>query len=296
MFVTANGIKLAFDSFGRNTSPPILLIAGLGAQMIRWTETFCTRLASRGFWVIRFDNRDSGQSTFISSGGTPDFKAIMVGGKTAVPYSLNDMAADTKGLLDSLGLERAHLVGRSMGGLIAQVMAYTFPERVLSLTSIMASSGSAALPPPAPDIMAMLMKPSPSPLIDETAYIQRRLAFARRVASPNQIFDESQKRTQIAEELQRGWEAGAFSRQLAAIAVGGDRRSQLASISGPALVIHGRDDPLFPLPHGQDTASAIPSAVFMPIDNMGHDLPAAFHDLVIDAIAHLCSGHSNAPR
>jgi pimeloyl-ACP methyl ester carboxylesterase len=283
--VSAHGIDLAYDSFGDEAAPALLLIAGLGTQMIRWSEDFCTRLAGRGFRVIRFDNRDSGLSTHISDAPAPDFAALMAGGRPVVPYALADMAQDALGLLDALAIERAHLVGRSMGGMIAQIIAASRPERTLSLTSIMATTGNPALPPPAPEIMAMLMGPTPDPISDEAAFLRHRLAFARCIAAPGLPFDAAEHRALALAELRRGWRQGATARQIAAIAVDGDRRDRLAGVTAPALVIHGSADPLFPLAHGQDTASAIPGARFMPIEGMGHDLPAPFHAAVIDAIA-----------
>lgn len=290
----ANGLDLAYDSFGDDAYPVVLLIAGLGTQMIRWTDSFCIDLARRGFRVIRFDNRDSGLSTYLSNALPPDFNALIAGNKSAVPYTLQEMAADAIGLLDELAIDRAHLVGRSMGGMIAQVIASTWPSRVLSLTSIMASSGNPALPTPAPDIMAMMMGPAPDPRNDEDGFLEHRLAFARRIAGPALPFDEVGQRALALAELRRGWESGASARQIAAVAADGDRRSRLASVTAPALVIHGRADPLFPVAHGQDTAAAIPRALFMPIDGMGHDLPEALYPAVIDAIARICGQPSSS--
>lgn len=281
----ANGVDLAYDSFGDAYAQPVLLIAGLGTQMIRWTDAFCTKFAGRGFRVVRFDNRDSGVSTVFSEAPPPDRRALMAGEKPQIPYTLSDMATDAIGLLDALGVERAHLVGRSMGGMIAQLAAVTYPERVLSLTSIMATSGNPALPPPAPDVMAVMMAPAPDPVGDEQGFLDHRVAFARRIAAPNLPFDETGHRALALAELRRGWEPGATARQIAAIAVDGDRRARLAKVTAPALVIHGSADPLFPLAHGHDTANAIPGARFLPVEGMGHDLPEAFHPLVLDAIA-----------
>jgi len=280
-----NGVDLAYDSFGDADAEPVLLIAGLGTQMIRWTDTFCTNFAGRGFRVIRFDNRDSGLSTVFSEAPPPDFRALMAGQQPEIPYTLADMAADAIGLLDALGVERAHLVGRSMGGMIAQLVAVGYPEIVLSLTSIMASSGNPALPSPAPDVFAMLMAPTPDPVADERGFLDHRVAFARRIAAPDLPFDEAGHRALALAELRRGWEPGATARQIAAIAVDGDRRDRLAKVTAPALVIHGSADTLFPLAHGRDTATAIPGARFLPVEGMGHDLPEAFQSLVLDAIA-----------
>ncbi|WP_206244816.1 alpha/beta fold hydrolase [Novosphingobium terrae] len=280
-------LALAYDSFGDSDAPALLLIAGLGTQMIRWTEPFCNTLAACGLHVIRFDNRDSGLSTH-SDAPAPDVAAMMAGRPISLPYRLTDMAQDAIGLLDALGIAQAHVVGRSMGGMIAQIIASLWPQRVLSLTSIMASSGNPALPPPAPEVMAMLMGPSPDPRQDEAGFLAHRLAFARKIASPTLPFDETGHRALALAELHRGWQPGATTRQMAAIAMDGDRRPRLAAITAPALVIHGSADPLFPLPHGQDTAGAIPHARFMPLEGMGHDLPPPFHAAVIEAITQTC--------
>lgn len=287
LLVHANGIDLAYDSFGDESAPPILLIAGLGAQMIRWTEPFCRALAATNLRVIRFDNRDSGLSTHFSDAPAPDFAAMAVGIMPVAPYMLDDMAADALGLLDALGIERAHLVGRSMGGMIAQIMASRYLSRVLSLTSIMASSGNPTLPSPESTLMAMMTGPAPNPLVDQDGFVEHRLRFARHLASPDLPFDDSEQRALILTELQRGRDFGGAARQMVAIAVDGDRRERLAKITAPALVIHGSADPMFSLAHGQDTAAAIPHARFLPIEGMGHDLPEVFHATVIDAIERL---------
>lgn len=287
LLVRANGIDLAYDSFGDESAPPILLIAGLGAQMIRWTEPFCRALAARDLRVIRFDNRDSGLSTHVSDAPAPDFAAMAVGVMPLAPYMLDDMAADALGLLDALGIERAHLVGRSMGGMIAQIMASRYPSRVLSLTSIMASSGNPTLPSPEITLMAMMTGAAPDPLVDQDGFVEHRLRFARHLASPDLPFDDSQQRALILTELLRGRDFGGAARQMVAVAVDGDRRERLARITAPALVIHGSADPMFSLAHGEDTAAAIRHARFLPIEGMGHDLPEVFHATVVDAIERL---------
>jgi pimeloyl-ACP methyl ester carboxylesterase len=282
----ANGIDLAYDSFGDETAEAILLIAGLGTQMIRWTVPFCQDLAARGYHVIRFDNRDAGCSTHFRHHPALDFGALtialMSGQWLDIPYTLNDMANDAIGLLDALSIDRAHFVGRSMGGMIAQIAASEHPERVLSLTSIMSSSGNPALPQTAPDVMAMMTKPAPNPSEDEAGFLAHSLSFAQRIAGTGYPFDEDNYRALILEEIQRAYDPGGFGRQIAAIAVSGDRRQRLATITAPALVIHGADDPLFVPACGEDTASAIPGAEFMLIDGMGHDLPPELYKAIAD--------------
>lgn len=283
-----NGVELACDAFGRPSDETILLVSGLGAQMIRWTAPFCFELAARGYHVIRFDNRDAGCSTHINGRTPPDFgdlaAALRAGRTPDVPYTLYDMAADAVGLLDVFAIDRAHVVGRSMGGMIAQIMACEYPERIMSLTSIMSSTGNPALPKPAPDVMAMMAGPAPDPVLDEAGYVAHSLAFARRIAGGGYPFDEVTASRLIIEETLRARDRQGFGRQIAAIAVAGDRRPQLATVTAPTLVIHGSDDPLFPPACGEDTAASIPGAEFMLIGGMGHDLPAELYAAVAEAI------------
>lgn len=285
---TVNGIELAWDSFGHADAEPILLISGLGTQMIRWTTSFCEGLAAKGYRVIRFDNRDAGCSTHFSASVTPNFgalaAALAAGRQPDVPYTLEDMAADAIGLLDALGIARAHVVGRSMGGMIAQVLASDHSSRVLSLTSIMSSTGNPALPQAAPDVMATMMRPAPDPADNPDGFLAVRLAFARRIAGTGHPFDEEFHRAILLEEVQRCYDPGGVARQIAAMAVAGDRRARLATIKAPTLVIHGTDDPLIPPPCGRDTALSIPNAIHLPIDGMGHDLPRELDQTVIDAV------------
>jgi pimeloyl-ACP methyl ester carboxylesterase len=282
-----NGINLAYDSFGDEADEAILLIAGLGTQMIRWTAPFCEALAARGYRVIRFDNRDSGHSTHFHQCPPPDFgalaAALMAGQRPEVPYTLHDMAADAIGLLDTLAIDRAHVVGRSMGGMIAQIMASEHPGRVLSLTSIMSSTGNPMLPQAAPEVMAMMMRPAPDPVSDETGFLAHRLAFARRIAGSGHGFDEEAHRLLILEETRRAYDPGGSARQIAAMAVAGDRRPRLTTITAPTLVIHGTDDPIFLPACGRDTAASVPNADLMLIEGMGHDLPPALYHTVVEA-------------
>jgi pimeloyl-ACP methyl ester carboxylesterase len=194
------------------------------------------------------------------------------------------MAGDAIGLLDALGIERAHLVGRSMGGMIAQIVASTYPTRILSLTSIMSSTGNPALPSAAPDVMAMLTRRAPDPRADQAGFLEHSLAFARRIASPGFPFDEQAHRALILEETRRAYDPGGFGRQLAAIAATGDLRPLLAKITAPSLIVHGAADALIPAACGRDTATSIQGAKFMLIEGMGHDLPSALYQTVASAI------------
>ena len=284
----ANGIDLAYDSFGNPSDDVVLLISGLGTQMIRWTQAFCEALAARGYRVIRFDNRDAGCSTHFRDCVPPDFgalaAALMAGQRPELPYTLHDMAADAIGLMDALGIDRAHVAGRSMGGMIAQVMASEYPSRVLSLTSIMSSSGNPGLPQAAPEVMGMMMRPVPNPVSDQEGFLTHSVAFARHIGSTGFPFDEESHRRLVLEEARRAYDPGGTGRQIAAMAVAGDRRARLATIKAPALVIHGAADPLIPAACGRDTADSIPDARFMLIEGMGHDLPPALYEQVATAI------------
>lgn len=295
-FIKANGIDLAWDGFGDRANETILLISGLGTQRIRWRAAFCMALAARGYRVLRFDNRDAGGSTHFSASAPPDFaalaSALAAGRRPDVPYTLEDMAADAIGLLDALGVARAHVVGRSMGGMIAQILASDHPDRVLSLTSIMSSTGNPALPQAAPEVLAMMMRPAPDPACDPEGFLAPRLAFARRIAGPAWPFDEGAHRALLLEEARRSHDPAGTARQIAAMAAAGDRRARLATIVAPALVLHGTDDPLIPPACGQDTALSIPGAIYRPVTGMGHDLPPELDPMAIDAICEIAEGGS----
>lgn len=292
-------VDIAWESFGDPDHPAILLIAGLGTQMIRWTGAFCRALAARGWRVIRFDNRDTGCSTHLDHCPPPDMGAVIgalgpgllgAGRQPDLPYTLNDMAGDALGLLDALGIGRAHVVGRSMGGMIAQILASDHGHRVCSLTSIMSGTGNPAVAGPAPDVLALLLGPAPDPAIDPEGFLAHGLAFARRIAGTGRPFDAAACRALLLDELRRGRAPGGTARQLAAMIAAGDRRSRLAGITAPGLVIHGTDDPLIPPAAGRDTAAAIPGAGLLLIDGMGHDLPPWVDDRVVAAIDGVASG------
>ena len=206
------------------------------------------------------------------------------------------MAADVIGLLNALGISRVHAIGRSMGGMIAQILASDHPDRVLSLTSIMSSSGNPTLPQAAPDVMAMMMRPAPDPAEDLSGFLEVRLAFARRISGPVYPFNEGLHRALLLEEVERCYDPRGTARQIAAMAVTGDRRTGLAMITAPALVIHGTQDPLIPLACGQDTALSIRNARFLPIEGMGHDLPPELHAIVIEAISEMARTCTDGER
>src|ERR1700692_107718 len=247
----ANGISIEYDSFGVEDAVPILLLAGLGVQMIGWTVPFCEILAAGGFRVIRFDNRDSGLSTHFAEASVPALAAVTGalarGERPDVPYTLYDMANDAVGLLDALGIEQAHIVGRSMGGMIGQLVATEHPERTLSLTSIMSSSGNPALPPSTPEAMAVLTQRPPHPSQDEQGFLDHSIRAARVLSSPGFPFNEAAQRAQALVAAKRAYNPAAFGRQIAALVANGDRRTRLSTIAVPTLVMHGTADPLIPL-------------------------------------------------
>lgn len=285
--VKANGIVLEYDAFGSDEHEPILLISGLGVQMIRWTIPFCEALAEQGYRVIRFDNRDVGLSTHFDD-VVPDLAAVANaaarGEPPHVPYTLYDMADDVIGLLDALQIDRAHVVGRSMGGMIAQIVASEHPLRVRSLTSIMSSTGNPNLPQAAPEAMAVLTRRAPPPSEDEEAFLAHNVRVARVIGSPGYPFDEEAHRSQTLAEYRRAYNPAGFGRQIAAMVATGDRRARLNAILAPTLIVHGAADRLIPLTGGKDTAANVSGAELMVIEGMGHDLPPELYQTVVLAV------------
>jgi pimeloyl-ACP methyl ester carboxylesterase len=282
----ANGIELAWDSFGDERAPPLLLIMGLGMQMIGWDEALCEQLAARGFRVIRFDNRDVGQSTWMDATGEADPLRVwneMMKRRARPPsaYTIVDLAEDAVGLLDALGIRAAHLAGVSMGGMIAQQIALAHPERVLSLTSIMSSTGEADVRGPSFETLAALLEPFPS---ERGAFIERSLKLHHTIGSPGFPRDEALLRRLAARSFDRGYHPAGMKRQLIAIWASPGRRAALASLKIPTVVFHGDADPLLPVENGVDTARAIPGARLIRVPGMGHDLPREIWRQLIDAI------------
>ena len=285
-FARANGLDLCYDTFGDPLAQPLLLIMGLGAQMIVWDDEFCALLAGRGYRVIRFDNRDIGLSTRLGDAGVPDvaagMMAAMQGRPVSAPYLLRDMAADAIGLLDALGIGSAHVVGASMGGAIAQTLAIEHPQRLRTLTSIMATTGAPGLPPPKPEAMAVLFKPTPT---DQAAYLASYLQTWQVLRGPGFPLDEARDLDRAGQSFARGLNPAGVARQLMAILASGSRQQALRSVSVPTLVIHGRADPLVPVECGIDTARAVPGAELLVIDGMGHALPITMWPQIVEAIA-----------
>lgn len=268
--VKANGIQIEYETFGDISSSPILLIMGGGSQLIYWDAGFCEELAEKGHLVIRFDNRDVGLSTKFEEAGVPDMMAAMNGGAVGPAYTLEDMADDAVGLLDALGIEKAHICGASIGGMVAQTVAYRHPKRVLSLTSIMSSTGNPDLPQIKPEILAEVYKPVPD---DREAYIEHQVTMWRKIWSPGFPFEEDRLRTLVAESYDRSYYPQGLARQGAAVLAHGYQKDAIASITAPTLVIHGDMDPFMPVEGGRETAQLIAGAKLLIINGMGHDVP-----------------------
>ena len=284
---TANGIAIEYDEHGKPGDPPVLLVMGLGAQMTLWPQELVDALVERGFRVIRYDNRDIGLSDKMEGAKAPGIVKLMLlskfGIKPKVPYTLADMAEDGIGLLDALGIEKAHVVGASMGGMIAQHMAFSHPERVLTLTSIMSTTGHRKLPQGSREAISVLTKRPES--MDEDVLVEHGVKVAHAIGSPGYRADPDALRERSRELIKRSFYPAGMPRQFAAIIADGDRRERLQSVKAPTLVIHGEADPLVPLAGGQDTAAHIRGAKLKTIAGMGHDLPLELVDEIADAIA-----------
>jgi pimeloyl-ACP methyl ester carboxylesterase len=279
-----SGIELEYETFGSASDPTLLLVMGLGAQLIHWESGLCELLVAEGYRVVRFDNRDCGLSTHLDGQAVEPMAvlaAIVAGGQAPeVPYLLSDMAADAIGLLDHLGVDRAHIVGASMGGMIVQTMAIEHPDRVASMVSVMSTPGDRSVGQPAPEAMAVLLRP---PAADREAYIEGSAGVA--VFSSKKHFDLDRTRRIAAMSFDRAFYPEGVARQLAAVWASGDRSEQLRGVRVPSLVIHGRDDTLITLSGGERTAELIPGANLLVLGDMGHDLPEPLWPLIVGAIA-----------
>lgn len=274
--VKANGITISYEASGNPRDTPVLLIMGLGMQLIAWPQDLVDGLVEQGYYVIRYDNRDIGLSSKFDQFRKPNlmlaYLKSLVGWRQSPAYTLHDMADDARGLLDALGIGRAHVVGASMGGMIAQIFASRFAGRTLSLTSIMSSSGRRGLPGPTSAARAALMR-GPANTADRKAVIDQAVAVFRTIGSPSFPTPERVLRGNIERALNRSVNPAGIARQMVAIVASGDRTPLLRKIACPAMVIHGAADPLVPLACGVDTAEAIPGARLEVIEGMGHDLP-----------------------
>ncbi|GAA5524822.1 aclacinomycin methylesterase RdmC [Microbulbifer aestuariivivens] len=292
-FVSIDDVAIAYQDMGPRDAEPVLLIMGLGAQMLHWGDTLVQGLLDRGFRVVLLDNRDAGLSQkFYELPAPPVWWTGLkdrIGVNAGVPYTLSDMAADAAGLLQQLDIERAHVVGASMGGMIAQVMAAEHPQRVRSLTSIMSSSGAPELPEPQPQAVKALASAA-DPADSRREMIERGVAITRAIGSP-EFFDEAVARNVTERVINRGAYGDGMLRQFQAIVASGDRSSLLRGITAPTLVIHGEADPLLPVGHGRDTAEKIPSARFAPIAGMAHGLEPVTSERVLEVLVPFLREH-----
>jgi pimeloyl-ACP methyl ester carboxylesterase len=277
-------IDVAYQQFGPAGAPPVLLVMGLASQMVSWPDGFCEALASHGLRVTRFDNRDVGLSSHITDAPRPDIRAALFGDTSSASYDLSDMAADAVGLLDSLDMDSAHIVGASMGGMIAQLIAIEHPDRVRSLTSIMSNTGDRAVGQAKPEALGALLSP---PAKSREEAMDRAVAIFGVIGSPGFEHDEADLRARTGLAYERSHDPAGVARQMLAVAASNERTAALGSVSVPTLVLHGADDPLVDVSGGQATASAIPGAELVVFDGMGHDLPRALWPDMTDRIAEL---------
>jgi pimeloyl-ACP methyl ester carboxylesterase len=281
--VGPSGIEIAYERIGDRGALPVLLIMGAGAQMISWPDGFCSELAGRGLQVIRFDNRDAGRSTHFPDGPVPELAAALAGDFSSASYLLPDMAADTTGLLDALGFGGAHIVGASLGGMIAQTVAIEYPARVRSLTSIMSTTGARGVG--LPDLPAIAGLGAPP--ADRAGFIDWRVRALRVTGSPGFEFDEAAVAELAGRSYDRDGDRLAMVRQSVAVLASGDRTARLRSLRVPALVLHGADDRMCHVSGGRATAAAIPGAELVIFDGMGHSLPQQLWPKIADLIAGL---------
>jgi pimeloyl-ACP methyl ester carboxylesterase len=276
-----DGFELCYETFGSPDDPPLLLVMGLGTQMVGWPDGFCEQLAARGFHAIRFDNRDIGRSTHLRDRPVPTIKQLALRDKRAAAYSLGDMAQDAVDLLDHLGIERAHVVGASMGGMIAQLVAARHQDRTLSLASIMSNTGHRFRGMPGLRVYPIFFR---RPTLERDGAIEAAVSTFRLIGSPG-LFDEDELRRIVSLSYDRGYDPAGAARQLAAIVTSSDRAPELAHVTVPTVVIHGTKDRMVTPSGGRATARAIPGAQLVMIEGMGHDLPASLWDRIVGAIA-----------
>jgi pimeloyl-ACP methyl ester carboxylesterase len=280
--IQANSLTLEYDTFGDPDAPAMLLVMGLSMQLIAWQPEFCDRLARRGFHVIRFDNRDIGLSSKIETGGAvPDLGAILGGDISSAPYFLRDLAADTVGLLDGLGIAKAHVVGASMGGMIVQELLIRYADRISSACSIMSTTGDPSVGRASPEGLAVLYSP---PVDSRDAAIERGVKTLRALSSPAYPPLDELLEIRAIESYDRSYYPAGSGRQLAAILASGNRTEALHAVKTPTLVIHGEADPLVDVSGGRATAAAIPDSTLLVLPGMGHDLPPQLWDTFINAI------------
>jgi pimeloyl-ACP methyl ester carboxylesterase len=276
----ANGLELCYETHGDEKSPPMLLIHGHGAQLIAWNQALLDQLVALGFYVVSFDNRDAGLSTHLEGAPIPDAVAVVAGEATA-PYTMTDMADDAASLLDALGIESAHVLGVSMGGMIAQAFAIAHPAQLRSLTSVMSSPDPVHVGTPTPEVLALMMEPGAT---TRAGVVEQSLASWRRTGSPELGLDEAWMADVAGRQFDRAFYPDGVARQFAAIVGSPDRRPGLAGVTAPTLVVHGAIDPIVRLDGGNATAAAVPGSTLLVIDRMGHDLPEAVWPQLLDAV------------
>ncbi len=289
----ANGIELAFQETGDPNGEPLLLIMGLATQMLAWDEELCTMLAERGFRVVRFDNRDIGRSTKIESAGVANRADMLLGRRSTAPYLLGDMAVDTTGLMDHLGIESAHLVGASMGGMIAQTVAIQQPQRVRSLVSMMSSTGNRWLGIPAWKAFGTLFA---RPSAGREGAIEQTVRTFKTIGSPGYPMDETRFRELAGASYDRSHSRAGVARQLHAVTASGDRTAALERLRLPATVLHGGSDPLIRPVAGRATAKAIRDSRLRIFEGMGHDLPPALWPEFVEEISAVAARAGEAAR
>jgi pimeloyl-ACP methyl ester carboxylesterase len=282
---TANGITIEYETTGDPADPSLLMIMGLGAQLIAWEDDFVAALAARGFHVIRYDNRDVGLSTWFDEEGVPDLAAAMAGDARPV-YEVEDMAHDAEGLLEALGVESAHVFGVSMGGMIAQSLAIEHPSRVRTLTSVMSTTGDLSVGAPHPDALEVLLVPPPA---DREEAVTTALTTWRVIGSPGFPFHEERICARAGAAYDRAFHPEGVARQLVGIVASPDRTPGLTGLEVPTLVIHGEDDCLVDPSGGKATADAVPGASLWMVPGMGHDLPPELFEQVADRVARHCA-------
>jgi pimeloyl-ACP methyl ester carboxylesterase len=286
----ANGIEIEYETFGKKGDPALLLIMGLGAQLTLWPEPLCEGLAARGFHVVRYDNRDVGLSTDFDEWGVPDiigaFMKLMKGDKVATPYLLDDLANDALGLLDALDVDRAHMVGASMGGMIAQIAAAKFPQRTRSLVSIMSTSGRRGLPMGKPEAVGMLSAQPEGPAREQL--IAHAIKLRTVIGSPGFPADPAELRALVERNIDRRYYPAGAARQYLAVMASGDRVDLLKTVKVPTLVLHGADDPLLPVDGGRDVASLVPGARIETFPGWGHDIPKEMVPKLVESLSKFC--------
>lgn len=275
---------LFYEEFGDATNPAIALLPGLGSQGISWSNSFCLKLANLGFYILRIDNRDCGKSPIFNQYPVPDLQLMQKGESVEIPYNLEDMAQDVALTLEHAKIAKAHIIGRSMGGIIAQIFAAIYAEKTLSLCTIMSTTGNGELLPPQSDLMAMLLQPKPDPKLYYDDYIENSLLFLKRLCGDAINFDEKHYRQYLMTSLDRQYSPAGTLRQIAAIVATGDIRKYLKKVVAPTLILHGENDPMFAVDAANDIWQNIYGSELKIIKGMGHEIPPAMESMIIGLI------------